>query len=92
MPSGPAYNTPAWRAVRMYVLNRDAWQCKVNGPRCAGGASEADHVVAVADGGAMYDPANLRASCKRCNGRRAAMRTNALRRGRSTSAELDVRL
>ena len=81
MPSNAdLYSTGAWQAVRRYVLQRDHYQCQVHGPRCTQYATDADHVVALADGGAMFDTHNLRASCKRCNGGRAAQRTNAMRR------------
>lgn len=86
------YQTQAWKAVRLYVLDRDGWQCQVKGKRCIGSASEADHVVPLADGGAMYDPHNLRAACKPCNGERAARRTNAIRRMRGRLPTYDVRL
>lgn len=39
----------------------------------------ADHIIDRADGGSD-DPANLRAACWLCNGRKAAARTNAGRR------------
>jgi 5-methylcytosine-specific restriction endonuclease McrA len=34
-------------------------------------ATELDHVIALAEGGAPFDPANLAPSCRSCNARRA---------------------
>jgi 5-methylcytosine-specific restriction protein A len=56
-----------WAAVRAFVLERDGHLCRVRGPRCTGTATTCDHIVPVIDGGALHDPANLRASCARCN-------------------------
>lgn len=64
-------STTRWRQVRALVLARDGYQCQIKGPRCTGVADTVDHIVALKDGGAMYDPAGLRAACLRCNaGRR----------------------
>jgi 5-methylcytosine-specific restriction protein A len=75
------YNTPAWRAVRLVVLERDGWLCRIRGPKCLLDATEVDHIIRPADGGALYDPDNLRASCGPCNrargGRIGAQMTNA---------------
>jgi 5-methylcytosine-specific restriction protein A len=84
--------TPAYRRLRLLVLDRDRWRCQVRGPRCTKVATEVDHVIERADGGAMYDPANMRASCKPCNGWRAANRTNALRRYRLGVPDYETRL
>lgn len=51
----PRTTSPQWRALRVMVLERDHGICHV----CKKpGATEVDHVVAVADGG-TDDPANL---------------------------------
>jgi 5-methylcytosine-specific restriction protein A len=85
--------TTQWKRTRVLVLIRDHYQCQVRGPDCKGYATEVDHIVSRTDGGAMYDPANLRACCKPCNGWRAARRTNDKRFGyRTTVPEYDVRL
>lgn len=65
-----------WRRTRLFVLDRDRWRCKIKGPKCLGWANEVDHIITRADGGAMFDPRNLRAACRPCNGGRAAKRTN----------------
>ena len=59
-----------WRKVRLVVLKRDNHRCRIGLPGCLGRANEADHIIEVADGGARYDLANLRAACGPCNKRR----------------------
>jgi 5-methylcytosine-specific restriction endonuclease McrA len=39
----------------------------IGGPRCTVRATQVDHIVPISEGGAMYDPANLRAACAPCN-------------------------
>jgi 5-methylcytosine-specific restriction endonuclease McrA len=64
-------STYRWRTTRLLVLARDAYQCQIRGPRCAGRADSVDHIRALVDGGSKYDPTNLRAACTPCNaGRR----------------------
>jgi len=65
------YASPAWRTVRTYVLNRDHHQCQAQGPTCTVHAQAVDHIIPWADGGAWYDPTNLRAICTACNSSRA---------------------
>ena len=89
--------TRAYRQLRLYVLARDGHECQIRGPHCTGAATQVDHVIERADGGAVYDPSNLRAACAWCNGWRSAKRTNALLRGRrygyrTTVADYDARL
>jgi 5-methylcytosine-specific restriction endonuclease McrA len=74
-----AYHSPAWPALRLRVLARDGYRCHW----CSGPANEADHVVALAEGGAALDLANLVASCKRCNMQRGRhVRSRGARIGR----------
>jgi hypothetical protein len=54
------------------VLQRDNYRCQIRGRRCLGSANEVDHIVPIVAGGAMYDPANLRAACKPCNSGRVS--------------------
>jgi 5-methylcytosine-specific restriction protein A len=62
---------PAWRRVRLVVLERDGGLCQIRGPTCKVAADQADHIVRPEDGGAWFDEANLRAACAPCNlGRR----------------------
>ena len=63
------YDGP-WRKVRLAVLERDGWKCRIGGPGCRVRASEVNHVVAVSLGGGVYDPENLRAACSVCNAAR----------------------
>jgi 5-methylcytosine-specific restriction endonuclease McrA len=75
------YNMPAWRRVRLVVLERDGRLCQIRGPRCQLEATEVDHIVRPEDGGAWYDEVNLRAACGPCNhgrgGKIGAFRTNS---------------
>ena len=66
------YNDPAWRRVRLLVLQRDGYRCRINGPKCETVGNEADHIIPIADGGRRLDMNNLRASCKPCNSGRAS--------------------
>jgi 5-methylcytosine-specific restriction endonuclease McrA len=59
--------TPGYRKLRLAVLDRDRWACRIGGPGCTGAATEVDHIVARAAGGAVWDPRNLRAACAHCN-------------------------
>ena len=60
-------DTGVARAWRQAVLDRCGWRCQIGGPRCAGTATEADHVVPVAEGGAEYDLANGQGACGPCH-------------------------
>jgi 5-methylcytosine-specific restriction enzyme A len=59
-----------WRKVRQHVLERDERKCQLRLPGCRGRATEVDHIVDVAVGGALYDPDNCRAVCA-CHRRRS---------------------
>ena len=63
----PFYARKEWRATRLAVLTRDLWTCGYCGCELHGAAATVDHVVARANGGSEYDPANLVACCRRCN-------------------------
>jgi 5-methylcytosine-specific restriction protein A len=78
-PDDPRLWSRAYRALCRYVLDRDNNRCQIGGPRCTIHATEVDHIVPRADGGALFDVTNMRAACKRCNGWRSAVRTNAIR-------------
>lgn len=64
---GSFTGTAQWRRIRREVLERDEYRCRVHGPHCKVDANEVDHIVPVADGGALFDRSNLRAACKDCN-------------------------
>lgn len=68
--SGP-YSSAQWQRLRLKILERDGYKCQVRGPKCKGVATAADHIIPTSDGGAMFDPANLRAACQWCNTWRA---------------------
>lgn len=60
------YNGP-WQRIRKTILERDGWDCQIRGRNCTSQATHVDHIIPVEQGGAPYDPANLRAACQRCN-------------------------
>jgi 5-methylcytosine-specific restriction protein A len=60
-----------WRKVRRAVLVRDGNRCRIRGPACTIRATCVDHIVPWRKGGALYDPANLRAACHACNTERS---------------------
>lgn len=55
--------TSAWRRVRRAVLKRDGFRCV----ECGGAGDEVDHRVELIDGGAPFDPTNLRTLCAACH-------------------------
>jgi len=69
--------SPQWKHRRRQVLERDGWQCQIRGQGCTQYATQVDHIVDRADGGSLLDLTNLRASCKTCNARKSADRTNS---------------
>ena len=88
--SDQRYHTPAWQALRTYVLDRDGWQCQIRAKDCTHVATCVDHIDPAVEGGAFYDPANVRASCTGCNARRGlrlAMRRAKRYRYKTTLAE-----
>lgn len=76
-------SSPLWRRLRLVILERDGWECRIRAPGCTTKATEVDHIIPLSADGPPYDPANLRASCERCNrsrgGRTGAKRLRALR-------------
>lgn len=65
----PAYRG-AWKQVRLTILARDNWTCRIRLPGCQVHANEVDHIIPLAQGGARLDPRNLRAACQPCNAKR----------------------
>ena len=53
-----------WDQVRLAALERDGWRCQTCGKA---GVLEVHHVVALRDGGAPYDLANLVTLCRACH-------------------------
>lgn len=69
------YSTAHWKKLRLQILDRDGWRCHWCGvelPHDASRRAQVDHLTAVVDGGPRYAPANLVASCVRCNSARGA--------------------
>ena len=58
------YRSRQWAIVRQRVKRRDGWKCVLCGYH---GRIEVDHIVALKDGGAPFDPLNLRSLCRRCH-------------------------
>ena len=54
-----------WNPIRHAVLVRDQWRCY----QCGGKADTVDHIVARINGGSDH-MANLKAMCRKCNGRK----------------------
>ena len=46
-----APRTAEHKAWRLAVLNRCGWRCQTQGPGCEGRATQADHIIPVAEGG-----------------------------------------
>lgn len=79
----PDLNSSAWRKVRLDVLNRDRWVCRVRLPGCRLRATDAHHLDDYAVHGGSLDPERLVASCGHCNkvlGGRLARRLQLQRR------------
>jgi len=58
--------TPELKAWRLAVLNRCGWRCQTQGPGCQGRASQADHIIPVAEGGqtTMENGAGICVTCR----------------------------
>lgn len=61
------YSSAGWRAVRLFVLDRDQRRCRIGYAGCEGVANTVDHITPIEHGGAWLDPFNLRAACGHCN-------------------------
>ena len=58
------YSSPEWRRLREFVLERDGHRCTVCGIPVRGkGEARVDHARRISDGGAPFDPINLRTFC-----------------------------
>lgn len=68
-------NTAEWKAFSRRIIERDG-RCMVCGqqPGDRSNPLTAGHLVAVSRGGAIYDEANARAECQKCNSRRGTTR------------------
>jgi 5-methylcytosine-specific restriction protein A len=82
--SGQAYGA-AYRRNRDEAMRRANWRCQIRTPGvCTGGATECDHIVAVADGGG-HELSNLRAACAACHKARSAQQGGGFRQGKTIS-------
>ena len=62
------YSTARWQRLRKQVLAYYGHTCQVEGPRCTGYATTVHHLVPSSQAPHLFwEPANLVASCKRCN-------------------------
>lgn len=79
MAASNGRGTQAWRKLRARIL--------ADSPICAmcgrARATTVDHIVPLAYGGALLDPANLRPACTRCNCRAGQQMTTRILRSRS---------
>lgn len=64
------YSTGPWKRVRLAVLERDNYLCKIRGSGCTLKADQVDHIIPRSKGGAALDPWNLRGACRHCNRQR----------------------
>ena len=68
-----------WRKLRRKAFDRDGWRCRL----CGGfGPFEADHIVALRYGGAMWNLDNIQCLCRPCHREKTA----AENRGRPRTA------
>jgi 5-methylcytosine-specific restriction endonuclease McrA len=62
------YSTGRWQRLRKAVLADYGYVCQVEGPRCTVYATTVHHLVPSSQAPQLFwEPANLVASCKRCN-------------------------
>lgn len=76
-------NTAAWKRLRRKVLERDNHECQAREPGCTRQATQVDHIINTAAGGAPLDPNNAQAICPTCNARKAQRESAAAQRRRS---------
>ena len=55
-----------WASLRLDILKRDGYLCRIMGPGCTQLATEVDHITPGDD----HRPANLRALCHWCHSRK----------------------
>lgn len=69
--------TPAWRKLRVTILERDNYACRIRTPDiCTGAAQTVDHIVNTAAGG-TDEPTNLQAACWPCHRRKTGQEAAA---------------
>ena len=60
-------STAAHKAWARAVLAASRGRCQIKGPHCIGVAVHADHILAVAEGGAEHDVRNGQGACQPCH-------------------------
>ena len=72
----PFYLSPGWRRFAEAIKSQRGWVCEACGFDGSQGRSRrlmhADHVEERKDGGADFDPGNIRVLCQRCHNRKTA--------------------
>lgn len=68
------YDSARWRRTRAAVLKRSplCLHCRMSGRAIP--ATQIDHIISLADGGAIWDRSNLQALCLPCHARKTARR------------------
>jgi 5-methylcytosine-specific restriction endonuclease McrA len=87
----PSPYDAAWRRMRLLILDRDGWTCRVCGVnlRTPGIGATVDHVISLAERPDLrLDPFNLRAACRRCNHRLGSKLGHARSRGRQSASRV----
>ena len=79
-------NRRRWRKFRREVLHRDGYRCRL----CGGLATEVDHIVRIANGGAVWDLENCQAIDKKCHARKSAAESRARNRREGYERWLDA--
>jgi 5-methylcytosine-specific restriction endonuclease McrA len=69
--SSTVTSTAAWKRLRLEVLERDGYECQIRDIGCTVAATQVDHIVNTAAGGAELDPDNCQSACPPCNARKA---------------------
>lgn len=77
--SSTVTSTAAWKRLRLEVLERDHHQCQLREPGCTVDATQVDHIINTAAGGAELDPDNCQSACPTCNARKAQREGTAAR-------------
>jgi len=86
--AGRLYDTAAWRRARSAKLARDPLceQCLLRSKVVQ--ATCVDHVTALADGGAAFDPGNLRSLCTSCHSEKTVKLDRGFGRARDPGATM----
>lgn len=72
-----------WGRIKRYIIRRDGELCQLRLEGCTGVATTADHVGDRRD----HSFANLVASCRKCNERRASKQGNDVRNKRAAAVD-----